>query len=96
MRCLDYTIDMLVTDDLHWKEHQKAARAAKVEYIDGKEIYQVNLRGKGKPTPELLAIVKKCQWWEDHYVMLNGLSKEEFNKTMRKWSEKTGNKSLLN
>ena len=88
LRCLDYIIDELVQDDLHWKEHQKAARAAKVEYIDGKEIYQVKLMGKGKPTTELLAIVKKTHWWEDNYTMLNGLSKEEFTKTMRKWSEK--------
>jgi hypothetical protein len=87
LRCLDYIIDELVQDDLHWKEHQKAAHAAKVEYVDGGEVYQVKLRGKGKPTPELLAIVKKTQWWEDNYTMLNGLSKEEFTKVMRKCAE---------
>ena len=87
LRCLDYIIDELVQDDLHWKEHLKAARKAKVEYVDGGEVYQVQLRGEGKPSPELLEIVKKTQWWEDHYTMLNGLSKEEFTKVMRKCAE---------
>lgn len=95
LRCLDYIIDELVQDDLHWKEHQKAARAAKVEYVDGGEVYQVKLRDVflgdltrlGKPSPEYLTMVKKCQWWEDHYTMLNGLSKEEFTKVMRKCAE---------
>ena len=87
LRCLDYIIDELVQDDLHWKEHLKAARKAKVEYVDAGEVYQVQLRGGGKPSPELLEIVKKTQWWENHYIMLNGLSKEEFTKVMRKCAE---------
>ena len=96
LRCLDYIIDELVQDDLHWKEHQKAARASKVEYVDGGEVYQVKPnptyawpthKGKGKLSPEYLAMVKKSQWWEDHFIMLNGLSKEEFTKVMRKCAE---------
>ena len=43
--------------------------------------YAWSTRKVNEATPEYLAMVKKCQWWEDHFVMLNGLSKKSSPKS---------------
>ena len=88
LRTVDYIVDALIQDDLHWKDIQKASRTGKIQYIDEGEVYEAKVRYKGKFTEEYYLFLKKRSWWKDHFILLNELDKESFTKTLRNNDEK--------
>lgn len=68
----------IVVGDLmnEWHRDNEVKRILKrVSYIkqDG-NVYQ--LAAKYKPTPDVLAIIKKAKWWDESYILLNELAPE--------------------
>ncbi len=74
--CLEIVINVLVNEWLSDKDLKRLLK--KIVYVKNGGMY--TLSGKHKPTPQILAELKRVNWWRPEYILLNELTFDEAKK----------------